>query len=156
MTAGRKKEWTPERVIEAKKIYLAALAEGKTEDDINKIDGVPSWPYRHEWRQDKQFFTECQKAIEIGTEKELNDYERLQQEMLSEARTNAIPPHAITMLENIGKHKRWKAGKRTKTYSDKLTVSGDAENPLAVTGQLFTKIEVIHVNPALGDASQDS
>jgi len=53
--------------------------------------------------------------------------------------------------------RKWMLGKMNpKKYSDKLTVAGDAENPLAVTGQLFTKIEVIHVNPALGDASEDS
>ena len=128
----RPKTWTDERVIEAKKIYLAALAEGKTEADIDKMDTVPTWRYRYEWRQNKDFLTECHKAIEIGTEKELNDYEQLQREMLLEARTNAIPPHAITMLENIGKHKRWKAGKRTKTYGDKITqeITGQDGAPL--------------------------
>jgi hypothetical protein len=49
--------------------------------------------------------------------------------------------------------RKWMAGKlRPKKYSDKLTVAGDADNPIAVTGQLITKIEVVHVNPSLGDA----
>jgi hypothetical protein len=50
--------------------------------------------------------------------------------------------------------RKWMLGKMNpKRYSDKLTVAGDADNPIAVTGQLITKIEVVHVNPSLGDAS---
>lgn len=50
--------------------------------------------------------------------------------------------------------RKWMLGKMNpKKYSDKLTVAGDADNPIAMTGQLITKIEVVHVNPSLGDAS---
>lgn len=133
MARGRPIEWTEEKIKEAKELYLQLLAQGKTEEEINECDGVPSWAYRYKWRKDADFLTECQEAVEIGTEKELYELERLHKEILQRACDSEIPPHAVTAAENIAKHKRWKAGKRTKTYAERTNIDLKAEVDIGVS-----------------------
>ena len=145
---GRPVIWTPDKIVEAKQLYLALLKEGKTEYQINACEGLPSHPYRNEWLDDEEFAEQVKKARAIGATMILENYERDVELVYQMAIDEAASPQLVSVVKEKGTHARWKASKYNRQlYGDKnvTELQGSAENPVSV--QVIKKIELVCVRP---------
>lgn len=128
-------EWTPERVEEAKVLYLQLLRAGKTEEEIDAVDGVPCWDYRVQWSKDKSFSGNVHDARALGAERLLIEGEKIMRNTYDRALDDAASPQLVAVTENIMKHRRWKASKYAPNlFGDRTIHAGDPENPIVVSG----------------------
>lgn len=112
-----------EKVDELKSLYLSLLAAGKSEREINTVEGMCSWPTRLLWQHDADFSTQRKAAMKQGVSARLEKYEERCEEVYIKAFDDAASPQLVGALKLIGDHERWRASRLDReNFGDKQTL----------------------------------
>ena|ERR1700742_682188 len=118
---ARPKEWYGKRLEHAKALYLELLRLGKTEMEINAVEGVPAHNDRSKWKDDPAFAEECALARKAAADLILEDAEQKVALVYNMALDDAASPQLVSIADKILYHARWKVGKYNKeVYGDKI------------------------------------
>ena len=134
MPAGRP-PIPPEDVIAWKALYLDLLAQGKTEAEVSAVAGMPSWPTRYSWQEDKEFFINRQRAQAHGATLALLDARNKLEDTYQRALDEAASPQLVAITDKIAQHARWLASRLGREdYGEKqdITSKGEAIKGAAV------------------------
>jgi hypothetical protein len=116
-----------EKIEELKEIYLGLLRLGKTEREIDVVEGMVSWDTRWRWHIDAEFSAQCLNARKQGVEYSLIEHELRQQKVFEMGLDDVANKPLVDALKEMGQHVRWKAAKLNRdTYGEKhdLTTNG--------------------------------
>lgn len=130
---GRPIEWTEDKVIIAKELYINLLRLGKTEREIDKVEEIPSHSQRCFWQEDNMFSERCAIARAEGAVYIIEEAEIKQEDAYERAIYDFASPQLISIVESMMKHARWKASKYNKrVFGDRSTteVVGDPNRPI--------------------------
>lgn len=114
-----KPHYTEEQIEAAKELYLQLLAQGKTEVEIDVVDGLPGHTYRSKWKDQPTFAEQCLRARAIGAEYSLLHAETALDHVWAKADDDAANPQLVQVAVEKMKHARWKAAKFNSDYSEK-------------------------------------
>jgi hypothetical protein len=128
-----------EKVTALQELYLALLRLGKTEIEINAVDGMVCWDTRYRWLADSGFSARRQEAQRQGVELQLISHEERLATVYEMGLDGASNKPLVDTLKEMGNHARWKASKLNReTYGEKseTTLKGDKDNPLVTKPDL--------------------
>lgn len=131
MAGGRPTEWTEELIAKAKELYLQLVTLGKSEREIDAVEEIPGWSQRYAWRKDPEFSTQLKEARLASGDVHAFEALGIVEHAYERALDEAASPQLVTAANNYAKMKMMVAAKLNKeTWGDKVTIGGDAENPI--------------------------
>jgi hypothetical protein len=131
--------YSPEEVAVLKEVYLELLAQGKSERQIDVVDGMPSWGTRWQWKHDAAFLTQCRRAKAHGAEETLLQAEQKLAESIMRAEDEACPPQLPPLVKELMSHARWKAKCfNPGAYGDRMQFAGDPDAPIKTENVTLT------------------
>lgn len=140
MGAGRPIEWTPERMEDAKSLYLNLVSLGKTEAEINEVEGLPSWAYRYAWQNDVAFLTHLQEARRKSASIHAYDAIGIVKEAYDRALDEAASPQLVSAANNYAKVKLMVAAKLDKdTWGDSVRNEHTGKNGEPIQSEITVR-----------------
>lgn len=129
MPAGRPP--TPAKVVaEQQELYLELLALGKTEREIDAVEGMACWRTRAGWKKDAEFNAQLMRTRELAAQNHLLNAEKKLEEVIMRAEDEACSPQLASLVNSMLHHARWKASVTSpRTHGNKVAVGGDEDAP---------------------------
>jgi hypothetical protein len=119
----------PDKVALLQETYLGLLRLGKTEIEINAVDGMVSWDTRYRWLSDTKFSARRLEAQAQGVELTLVVHEQRCLHVYDKALDDAANKPLVDLLKEMGQHARWKASKLNRNvYGEKVSAELTGKN----------------------------
>lgn len=117
------------------------LRLGKTEIEINAVDGMVSWDTRYRWLADKAFSARRLEAQAQGVELTLVAHEERCLHVYDKALDDAANKRLIDLPKEMGQHARWMASKLNRAiYGEKVSTELTGKDGKAIKTESSVQI----------------